>query len=81
MRDAKTLEKTKPEVKYLVKHDGLNRAMRRRLAARARIRQKAFETWWRTLERKGIDPRRVLAARKLRESLLSKKKSEEPSGE
>lgn len=70
MRDAKNLKK--PEPKYLVRHDGPNRAARRKMQSILVVRRKRFNTWWRSLERAGIDPRRVLLARQIRESLLAK---------
>lgn len=66
-RDAKTLKPTKPEVKYLVKHEGPNREIRRAIKKAANARQRKFNTWWRQLERAGIDPKRVLLARQIRE--------------
>lgn len=67
MRDAKTLKPIKPEVVYLVKHEGPNHAQRRAAKKAARARQRKFNTWWRQLERAGIDPKRVLLARQIRE--------------
>lgn len=78
MRDAKTLKPTKPEVKYLVKHDEKpNRAIRRQMQKIVKRRHRAFDTWWRGLERAGIDPRRVLLARQIREGLLSVRPADE----
>lgn len=66
-RDAMTLQETKPKVVYLVKHEGPNRAARRAMKKAANARQRKFNTWWRQLERAGIDPKRVLLARQIRE--------------
>lgn len=77
MRDAKTLKPTKPAVKYLVKHEGPNRAIRRQMQKIVNRRHRAFDTWRRGLERAGIDPMRVLLARQIREGLLNVKPAAE----